>query len=386
MSTTQLGLEGAVVAESRLGSIDGIGGRLSYAGYSIHDLVQASWEEVAYLLWHGELPTTSQLTAFQEQLSAARALSAEELELVERLPTVGHGMDALRTLVSLTGQINPELSRLMRADSVLDQGLILSARVPTLLAAWVRLRNGQTPIAPDPTLGHAANMLYMLHGRQPSGAEVRALDTYMILLAEHGLNVSTFTARVISSAQNDLCSAITAAIAALKGVSHGGANEFAMRTFLAIGDPERAAQTVDELLARKERLMGVGHRVYKVEDPRVRHLRQHSAVLAADATVRAAVPGGAQAQAVAERVAEVVLQHPHFQARKLFPNVEFYSAPLLYQLGLPLDCFTAAFACARLPGWVAHIREQLNDNRLIRPEVAYVGPPERSFVPLAERI
>jgi citrate synthase len=384
-ATTSLGLDGTVVAQSQLGSVDGIGGRLSYCGYDIHELVEASWEEVVYLLWHGDLPQRGQLAALRERLAAERPLTPEELAMVRRLPTAGHGMDALRTMISALGQINPLLNGVMRAETILDTGLTLSARVPTLLAAWARLRAGEEPVAPDPELGHAANMLYMLHGRRPSDAEVRALDTYLILLAEHGLNVSTFTARVVSSTQNDLCSAITAAVAALKGVSHGGANEYAMRTFLAIGDPEQAAEGVEGLLARKERLMGVGHRIYKVEDPRVRHLRRHSAALATDPAVQQAVPDGARGHAVAERVAEVVLQHPHFQARKLFPNVEFYSAPLLYQLGLPLDCFTPAFACARMPCWVAHIREQLAENRLIRPEAEYVGPAERPFVPLESR-
>jgi len=259
------------------------------------------------------------------------------------------------------------------------------ARIPTALAAWIRLRDGKEPVAPDPELDHASNLLYMIYGRRPTENEARAINTYMILLAEHSLNVSTFTGRVVTSAQNDLGSAITAAIAALKGLSHGSANEFAMRTFLDIGSPERAEEAIDELLARKERLMGVGHRIYKTEDPRVRHLRTNSAALAADPVVQENVPDGAKAHAIAERVSQVVINHPHFQARKLFPNVEFYSAPLLYQLGLPLDCFTAAFACSRLPGWTAHIREQLLDNRLMRPSAEYIGPEDREFVPLAER-
>jgi citrate synthase len=267
----------------------------------------------------------------------------------------------------------------MRADTLLEDGLRLTAKLPLIVAAWARLRAGEEPVAPEPGMGHAAAFLHALHGRAPSPEEAAAFDTYLVLLAEHGLNVSTFVARVVASAQNDLYAAIDAAIAALKGVSHGGANEHAMRAFLAIGEPAGVEAYVEGLLARKERLMGVGHRIYRTEDPRVRHLRRHSAVLASR-------PGAdATTHTVAEAVAAYVLEHPHFRQRTLYPNVEFYSAPLLYQLGLPLDTFTLAFAIARLPGWIAHIREQLNVGRLVRPEAAYVGPEAREFTPLALR-
>jgi citrate synthase len=376
-TTTNLGLDGTVVAQTRLGAIDGIAGRLAICGYDIHDLAtRASWEEVTYLLWHGELPNKEQLAALKAQLAAERALSDEALAMLRRLPTTGHGMDGLRTAVSALAQVDTQLSTPLTPETAL---------VPTLLAAWVRLRAGEEPVAPDPSLGHAANLLYMLHGTRPDAASERALDAYLVLLAEHGLNVSTFVARVVASAQNDLCSAITAAIAALKGISHGGANEHAMGAFLEIGVPERAEAYIEELLARKGRLMGVGHRIYKVEDPRVRHLRRHSLALAERPAEQQVAPDGPRGHATAERVAALVLEHPHFQSRKLFPNVEFYSAPLLYQLGFPLDTFTAAFACARLPGWVAHIREQLGINRLMRPEAEYVGLGKREFVVLEAR-
>ncbi|MBC8075606.1 MAG: citrate synthase, partial [Chloroflexales bacterium] len=307
-ATTSLGLDGTVVAQTRLGAIDGIGGRLAYSGYNIHDLAtQASWEEVTHLLWHGELPNAAQLTALKAQLADARALSDEGLAMLRRLPTSGHGMDGLRTIVSALGQIDAPLSTTLQADTLLAQGLRLTALVPTLLAAWLRLRAGEEPVLPDPALGHAANLLYMLHGTRPDAVAERALDTYLVLLAEHGLNVSTFVARVVASAQNDLCSAITAAVAALKGVSHGGANEYAMRAFLEIGTPERAAAYIEGLLARKGRLMGVGHRIYKVEDPRVRHLRRHSLALSERPQAQQVVRDGAQAHATAERVAALVL-------------------------------------------------------------------------------
>lgn len=377
-AVVSLGLDGTVVAQTRLGQIDGLAGRLSYCGYSAYDLAEgALWEEVLHLLWHGELPTAAQLAELQAALSAERMLTPAELDLVRALPRNGHAMDALRAAVSLLTALHEP--GLMRADTLPAAGLRITAKLPLLLAAWARLREGREPVQPPAELSHAAAVLYAFHGDQPGPIETAALNTYLVLLAEHGLNVSTFVARVVASAQNDLYAAIDAALAALKGVAHGGANEMAMRTFLAIGDPARAPEVVEALLARKERLMGVGHRIYRTEDPRVGLLRRHSAALAAR-------PGSSHtAHAVAEAVAAYVLSHPHFQARTLYPNVEFYSAPLLYQLGLPLDCFTPAFAVARLPGWVAHIREQLAVNRLVRPEAAYVGPAPRAFVPLAAR-
>lgn len=377
-SQINLGLDGTVVAQTHLGAIDGTAGRLSYCGYNVHDLAeQASWEEVLHLLWHGELPGSAALAELRARLAAERVLNDEELALISSLPRTGHAMDGLRAAVSLLAGLHRPT--LMRAETLLDDGLRLTAKLPQLVAAWVRLRAGQEPVAPDADLGHAAAFLHALHGQRPSPAEEAAFNTYLVLLAEHGLNVSTFVARVVASVQNDLYAAVDAALAALKGVAHGGANEMAMRQFLAIGAPAGAPAFVEGLLERKERLMGVGHRIYKTEDPRVRHLRAHSAALAERPQ------GDGSAHAIAEAVAAYVLGHPHFQARKLYPNVEFFSAPLLYQLGLPLDTFTLAFAIARMPGWVGHIREQLGVARLVRPEAEYIGPAPRAFVPLANR-
>jgi citrate synthase len=249
--------------------------------------------------------------------------------------------------------------------------------MPSLIAAWDRLRKGQQPIAPDASLSQAGNFLYMLRGERPSPTAARAFDTYLVLLAEHGLNASTFAARVAIGAQADVYCAIVSAIGTLKGLLHGGANQKAMETFLAIGEPENAHTYIDALIARHERLMGVGHRIYKVEDPRVRHLRGQVLALAEE--------GESRWQAIADEVGGVVAEHPHFTRRQLNPNVEFYSAPLLYTLGLPLDLFTAAFAMSRIAGWMAHIREQLADNRLIRPKADYDGPAPRGFVPLDQR-
>lgn len=373
-----LGLDGTIVAQSHLGSIDGDAGRLSYCGYNVQDLAAgASWEEVVYLLWHGELPNARQLAELRGSMATARVPGDAEIELLRALPRTGHAMDVLRAAISLLASIHRPGT--MRVATVLDDGLRLTAMLPLLVAAYVRLRNGQEPVEPDADLGHAGAFLQALHGRRPTPVQEAALNTYLVLLAEHGLNIATFVARVVTSTQNDLYAAIDAALAALKGVAHGGANEAAMHTFLAIGAPEAAPGYIEDLLVRKDRLMGVGHRIYRTEDPRVRYLRQHSAALAASHE------GSPQIHAVAEAVAAYILAHPHFQARKLYPNVEFYSASLLYQLGLPLDTFTLAFAIARMPGWVGHIREQLGVPRLVRPEAEYIGAAPRPFVPLAER-
>jgi citrate synthase len=371
------GLENVVVASTKLSAIDGTAGRLSYAGYDIHDLAgRASYEEIFYLLWYGELPNERELSAFNARLFGERDLSEAEQALIGGIPAGGHGLDALRTLVSGLAQLDTQADDLSPAG-VERIGIRLAAKMPALIAAWDRRRGGQPPIVADVSTGHAASFLHMLKGEQPSPEAAKAFNTYLVLLAEHGLNASTFAARVAIGAGADVYCAIVAAIGTLKGLLHGGANQKAMETFLAIGEPERAADYIEGLLGRHERLMGVGHRIYKVEDPRVRHLRRQVQALAAGTEGRW--------QAIADQVAQVVHEHPHFARRQLNPNVEFYSAPLLYTLGLPLDLFTAAFALSRIAGWMAHIREQLADNRLIRPKADYDGPAPRAFVPRAER-
>ncbi|HNP71414.1 MAG TPA: citrate/2-methylcitrate synthase [Kouleothrix sp.] len=375
--TPTRGLENVVVASTHLSAIDGNAGNLSYVGYNIHDLAaRAGFEEVAYLLWHGDLPLAAELGAFGARLAAERALTADELVLVRGIAARGHGMDALRTLVSGLAQLDDQAAE--TSDEHVERiGVRVLAKMPTLIAAWDRMRRGAAPVAPDPNLPHAANFLYMLRGTPPAPAEAHAFDCYMVLLAEHGLNASTFAARVAIGAQADAYCALVAAIGTLKGLLHGGANQKAMETFLAIEQPDRAAEYIESLLAAHGRLMGVGHRIYKVEDPRVRHLRRQVQLLAAG--------GESRWQAIADAVGRVVAEHPHFTRRQLNPNVEFYSAPLLYTLGLPLDLFTAAFALSRVAGWVGHIREQLADNRLIRPKADYSGPAPRGFVALNER-
>ncbi|MEO7909555.1 MAG: citrate/2-methylcitrate synthase [Roseiflexaceae bacterium] len=371
------GLENVVVASTKLSAIDGTTGRLSYAGYDIHDLAErATYEEVLFLLWYGELPNARELRDFNARLIAERALNESELALVQGIPADGHGMDALRTLISGLAQLDPHADDLSPAQ-VEQIGVRVAAKLPTLITAWDRARRGLAPVAPDANLVHAANFLYMLHGQVPSPAAARAFDTYLVLLAEHGLNASTFAARVAIGAGADVYCALVAATGTLKGLLHGGANQKAMETFLQIGAPENAGDYIEAMLARHERLMGVGHRIYKVEDPRVRHLRRQVKALSAS--------GEERWQAIAEQVGRIVAEHPHFTQRQLNPNVEFYSAPLLYTLELPLDLFTAAFALSRVAGWMAHIREQLANNRLIRPKADYDGPAARALVAIGER-
>jgi citrate synthase len=375
--TAVRGLENVVVADTALSAIDGTHGRLSYRGYNIHELATAAcFEEVFFLLLHGELPDKIQLQEFKRRLRDERVLTNEEINLVHAAPRRGHGMDALRTLVSALTQLYSE--GVLSPEAAERVGMRVAAKMPTMIAAWHRLRTNQAPIAPDQSLDHAANFLYMLRGEQPSASAAKAFDTYLVLLAEHGFNASTFAARVAIGAYADPGCALVSAIGTLKGLLHGGANQKAMETFLAIGRPEAAADYIEGLLARRERLMGVGHRIYKVEDPRVRHLRAQVEALAADGQ-------GQQWQAIADEVAQIIAEHPHFTHRHLAPNVEFYSAPLLYTLGVPLDLFTCAFAVSRISGWTAHIREQIVDNRLIRPKAGYNGPAPRAFVALPER-
>lgn len=371
------GLEGVVLTSTRLSRIDGDAGQLQYVGYDIHELArQASFEEICLLLWHGELPSASELADFREQLAKQRQLSAEELALVDSIPLSGHGMDALRTLTSGLALLDPHADELS-LDAAERVGTRLLAKLPVLIAAWDRRRRGQPMVPADPQLGQAANMLWMIHGQQPTPAAEQALTAYLVLLAEHGLNASTFAARVAISAQADVYAALTAATAVLKGVLHGGANQKAMEAFLAIGTPAQASPYIEALLQRRGRLMGVGHRIYKVEDPRVQQLREHVEALAHDQTQ--------SSHTVADAVAQVVAQHPYFVERQLNPNVEFYSAPLLYQLGLPLDLFTVAFALSRIAGWVGHIREQISENRIIRPKATYSGPADRAVIPIEQR-
>ena len=367
------GLEGVVVLESKICFVDGLEGRLLYEGYNIHDLAEhATFEEVAYLLWHGDLPTRDQLDRLNLDLAAARALPEPVMALMKAFPTDALPMDVLRTAVSALGVYDPE-GRDNSAEANVRKSVRLTAQMGTVVAAAERLRTGKPPVPPDRDLSHAANFLYMLWGKKADADSVRALDIALVLHADHELNASTFAARVTAATLADMHSAITSAIGTLKGPLHGGANENVMRLLLKAGRPANAVPTVEAMLAAKQKVPGFGHRVYKTEDPRATHLREMSEVL----TRRHGMP---QYYEMSRAIEQYMLKE-----KRIYANVDFYSATVYYALGIPIDLFTPVFAVSRISGWSAHVLEQYADNRLIRPRAEYVGPRNRVFAPIDQR-
>lgn len=354
------GLEGVVAAETRLSHVDGLAGELIIGGFPLAELAaNATFEETVYLLWHGHLPSAAELTTFQHKLAAYRAVSPATLALLksvaaENAPT----MDALR--------IGAGTLSLGVPDEQLAFAIV--ARFPTIVAAYWRYLQGQEPIAPRTDLSHAANYLYMLTGEEPSAARVRGLETYLNTVVDHGLNASTFAARVIIATNSDLVSAVTGAVGALKGPLHGGAPGPALDTVFEIGTPERAEPVLRAKLEAGERLMGFGHRIYKVRDPRAE-------VLAAAAEQMFAADGDMALYELAKEVeaTAVTLLAKYKPGRNLQTNVEFYTALLLHGLGLATDLFTPTFAISRAAGWIAHCLEQQRYGRLIRPQSTYIG-------------
>jgi citrate synthase len=377
MTVTKQGLEGVVIGQSSLCRIDGEKGELFYRGVNIHDLAEnATFEETAYLLWNGKLPTRSQLDAFTARLATYREMPRPLKMMLPNFPKTATPMEVLRTATAALSMFDPTANEIQSFESNLEKAMRLTAVFPTILAAFDRARDGLGPIDPDPELSHAANFLYMLHGVRPDEDSVRALDTYLTLLAEHGINASTFSARVTASTLGDIYSAVVAAIGTLKGPLHGGANQAVMEMLEEIGEVENAKPYIQHALDNKQRIMGIGHRVYKTEDPRVRHLRRLSAVL----SIEVCEP---KWHIISLRVEEVAL--PALRAKRLFTNVDFYSATVLHCLGIPTDMFTPLFAMGRIIGWTAHIFEQYAHNRLIRPRAEYIGPENVRWVPIEER-
>ncbi len=367
------GLEGVVAAETALSLVDGVESKLLYRGIPIHELTENStFEEVVYLLWTGRLPLSSELVELKKKLSAERQASSELLSILKLFPKKGHPMAMLRTMISALGLFDPEAEKMDRLTTE-AKALRLTAIFPTLIAAFYRLRENKSPIAPDSKLSHAANFLYMMTGRVPEKEMEKALDTYLILLADHGLNASTFAARVTTSTQADIYSAITSAIGTLKGDLHGSANQRAMEMILDIGTPERAEGYVRDLLAQKKKVMGFGHRIYKKEDPRATAFREIAQRLCERA-------GDKKWMEISNRVEKVMLVDKQIPC-----NVDFFSASVLYILGFPVDFFTTVFATSRIAGWSAHVIEQQSDNRLIRPAADYVGLRDQHYVPLEKR-
>lgn len=360
------GLEGVVVADTSRSSVDGVNGVLIYNGYDILELGEkASFEEVAYLLWYSKLPNAAELAAFQQELAPQRELSAEMLQIMKDLPKGGHPVAVLRTMVSALSLADADAENITIPEAQ-KKAIHLTAVMPTIVAAWQNIRNGREPIAPRADLGHAANFVYMLTGAEPNPETVEAIDKYLVLLADHGFNASTFSARVTTGTLADMYSAITTAIGTLKGPSHGGATQAAMEQFLQ-AQKEGAEAWFNRILDEGKRVMGIGHRVYKVEDPRAKILRPLAQKMAAQNSEGYWFD-------VAYTIEKLARANDYFIERNLFPNVDYYGAPVLYMIGIPMDTFTSLFAMSRVVGWTAHVIEQLADNRLIRPRGNYVGP------------
>ena len=359
------GLEDVVAGTSEICFIDGQRGVLSYAGYDIHDLAKgATFEEVCYLLWHRRLPTRAELGDVQSELAAARALPETIIRLMRSLPPAS-GMDALRTIVSALAHDDPDAND-NSSQANYRKAVRLTGQIASVVATWARLADGEGPIQPQPAMGHAASFLYMLTGRRPDATAVKAFDIALILHADHELNASTFAARVVAATLSDIHSAVTAAIGALKGPLHGGANADAMRMLLQLGQnaaPARIEEFIRAKLARKEKIPAFGHRVYRTEDPRATHLRRMSQEIGERA-------GNVRWFEISRQIEELVRREKGLNA-----NVDFYSASTYYMLGIPIDLFTPVFAVSRIAGWTAHILEQYANNRLIRPRADYIGPP-----------
>ncbi len=364
------GLEGVIAGETAISTVaDG----LRYRGYPVMDLAEkATFDEVAYLLLHGELPTVAQLADFQKRVASARCLPGPLINLLGSVPRGSSSMDVLRSAVSILAHFDPDTADSSR-DANLRKAERLLGQVPVAVAVYHRVSNGQQPVAARPDLGHAANFLYMLRGQEPSAADTRALDVSLILYAEHEFNASTFTARVVCSTESDLHSAIVAAIGALKGRLHGGANEKVMELLQKTGGPANAEKWLREALARKERIMGFGHRVYKAGDVRAGILKPY-ARQAATAT------GSLAWEETAEIIERVLGAEKH-----LFPNLDWPAGRLYHALGLEVPLYTPIFVMSRVTGWSAHFMEQQEHNRLIRPRGRYTGPAARMVKPLAER-
>jgi citrate synthase len=369
MSTVNSGLEGVVAAATTLSDVDGERGELTIAGFPVGELAaHATFEETTWLLWHGDLPSAAQLDAFQAELASHRTLPPATIALLHECARAKlDPMEALRIAagtISLTSE---------------DATAIL-ASFPTIVATFWRLRNGEEPIAPRRDLGHAANFLYMLNGTEPDAERVRGLETYLNTVVDHGLNASTFTARVIASTGSDVVSAIVGAIGALKGPLHGGAPGPALDMVFEIGEASRAEAILRAKIEAGEKLMGFGHRVYKVRDPR-------ADVLAAAAERMFTRAGDMSLYTLARAVESTALRllEDYKPGRRLQTNVEFYTALLLHGLGVEVPLFTPTFAISRAGGWIAHAFEQRRASRIIRPQSVYAGPRDRRWVPLGER-
>ena len=372
------GLEGVLVAESELSHIDGDAGKLVYRGYPIEDLArEASYEEVVYLLWHDELPDAAELADFESWMAERRDIDDEVLAQVRKLSDADEvPMAALRTIVSSLSAYDEDADHedVDDLESNLRMACRITAKMPTALAAFERLRQGKEPVEPREDLSHAANFLYMLNDEEPDDVLAETFDMALVLHADHGLNASTFSAMVTASTLSDLHSAVTAAIGTLAGSLHGGANANVMRMLKEVDESDLDPTAwVETALDEGRRVPGFGHRVYNVKDPRAKILGEKSKALAETA---GETKWYDYSVAIEEYIAE---------EKGLAPNVDFYSASTYYQMGIPVDIYTPIFAMSRAAGWIAHVLEQYEDNRLIRPRARYVGPKDLEFPPLEQR-
>ena len=373
MAEDTRGLAGVAVADTALSYIDGEAGRLFYRGYDIHPLAaQGSFAESLYLLWYGELPTRVELTVFEGLLARERRLPVEVLDALRSLGGDAPPMSALRTAVSALGQLDPDAGDNSNEATLRKAGRLV-AQLPAVIAAYHRLRSGESPIAPDPDLDYAEDFLRMLDGAAPDETAAEALDTALLLYLEHGFNASTFACRVVASTRADLHAAITAGVAALSGELHGGANEQAMRMLEEIGTPDAVEPYLDRELAAGRKIMGFGHRVYRTEDPRATHLREMAR--------RLGEASGDEALYELSRAVETALM----ERKGLYCNVDFYCATVFRHIGIPIDLFTPLFAMWRTGGWSAHVMEQHRDNRLIRPRANYTGQIDRPYERIEHR-
>ncbi|SFS43524.1 citrate synthase [Halostagnicola kamekurae] len=375
------GLEGVLVAESGLSSIDGDVGRLVYRGYTIEDLARgASYEEVAYLLWHGTLPDEEELAEFSDAMAAERDVDDAILETIRALVEADERpMAAMRTAVSMLSSSEPEPDAdPADREASLRKGRRITAKIPTILAAFERYRQGEEPVDPDPSLGLAANFLYMMTGEEPDEVAAETFDQALILHADHGLNASTFTSMVIGSTMADIYSAVTGGIGALSGPLHGGANQDVMEVLIEIDesglDP---LEWVEQATEDGRRIPGFGHRVYSVKDPRAKILQERSRELAET--------GDSKWYDITTTIEDYLTDEKGLVEKGIAPNVDFYSGSVYYQLGIPIDMYTPIFAMSRSSGWIAHVLEYQEENRLIRPRARYTGPDERELAPLEER-
>lgn len=368
------GLHGVYFDRSQVCSIDGRAGTLHYRGYSIHQLAERStFEETAYLLLRGELPTRVQLDAFETELRAAREVPAPVFGILSAMKDA-HPMDVLRTALSAIASSDPERDD-GSPEAVTRKGARITSQAATLVAAHHALREGRDPVAPSDSLGHAANFLYMLAGEEPAAQAARLMDIDFVLHAEHSSNASSFAARVVAATGADLHAAIVSGIAALSGPAHGGAAENVMQMAREIGDPARAAEYVKAKRSRREAVMGFGHRVYRTEDPRARHLRAGVRHLSAER-------GEPTWFAILEAVEEAMRPYARLG---VVPNVDFYAGVIYHLLGIPQEFFVPIFALGRVPGWTVQVLEQIENNILIRPLLDYTGPAERAYVAIEHR-